>query len=120
MSLLVPWLVFPLVLFLLALGCGLLLEVVTGVRLPGAIVAPVGLAVMIVVAGIATATDATAELATPAVVALATMGLLASPPWRRGTVDRGAVGCAVIVLAVFGAPVLLSGHATFAGYIKLD
>src|SRR5204863_9832141 len=39
---------------------------------------------------------------------------------RHIAVDWWAVGLAVAVFAVFGAPILLSGHATFAGYITLD
>jgi len=35
-------------------------------------------------------------------------------------VDPWALGTAVAVFAVFAAPVVLSGQATFAGYITLD
>ena len=72
---LVAWLVFPLLLGVLALGCGLLLEQVAGVRLPGALLLPAGLSLVVVAAGLATTTEATAGLATPAVVALAAAGL---------------------------------------------
>ena len=68
MSLLVSWVVFPLVLAALATGCGLLVERAAGVRLPGALVPGAGLALIVVVAELATQLDATAELAAPLVV----------------------------------------------------
>jgi hypothetical protein len=121
MSLFVSWIVFPLLLTVLALGCGLLLEEVAGIRLPGVLVVPAGLAVIFVITHFATATDATAELAAPAVLAACIAGMALSPPWRRGGgIDRWAVGLGVCTLAVFSLPVVLSGDATFTGYIKLD
>src|SRR6266542_1750128 len=97
MTMLVAWIVFPLVLTLVALGCGLLLELVAGVRLPGAILPAAGLAVVVVAAHFTTLSDGTAELSAPLVVALATIGLALSPPWRRGRIDGWAVATAVAV-----------------------
>src|SRR6266516_4853901 len=87
MTLLVPWLALPVLLGLLSLGCGLLIEVAAGRRVPGVLLAPAGLALVVVAAQFAVATDVTAQLAAP---------------------------------LVFAAPTVLSGHATWAGYIKLD
>ncbi len=120
MTLLVAWAVFPALLALLALGCGLLLEELTRLRLPGALVLPAGLAVLIVLGQAATAADATAELAVPLMLAAAVAGLVLSPPLRRGRIDPWIVAAAVIVFAVYGAPVVLSGQPTFAGFITLD
>ncbi len=86
----VSWVVFPLVLAVLALGCGLLLEQLTGWLLPGPLVVPAGLAMMIVVASFTTATDATAELTVPVVAFLAVAGVALSFPWREGRVDPWA------------------------------
>jgi hypothetical protein len=119
-TVLVAWVAFPLVLAVLALGCGLLLEQLAGARLPGALVLPCGVAVIVVAAELATATDATAQFATPAVVALTVAGLALALPARAMKLDRWAVASAAGVFAVFAAPVVLSGRATFAGYIKLD
>jgi hypothetical protein len=119
MSLLVCWLVFPLIFGALALGCGLLLERASGITLPGVLLLPVGVAVILVVGSFTTMTDATAELTVPLVIVLAVGGILLSPPWRRRP-DRWAVGAAVAVFAVFAAPIVLSGKATFAGYHALD
>jgi hypothetical protein len=120
MTLLVCWLVFPLVLSVLGLGCGLLLERAAGRRLPGVLLIPAGLALVVVAAHLATATDATAKLAVPLVVVLAVAGIALSPPWRRGPIDWWAAGTAAAVFAVFAAPVVLSGQATVAGYLKLE
>jgi hypothetical protein len=118
-DLLVAWFVFPGVLLALALGCGLLVRRVAGVALPGALLPGAGLALIVVVAGFLTLVDATAELATPAVVALALAGLALG----RGSLGRPspwALAAAGGVFAVYAAPIVLSGEATFAGYIRLD
>lgn len=120
MTLLVAWVVFPLLLGVLALGCGLLLQQVAGVELPSSLLLPCGLAVIVVAAGLATMTGATAQLAAPAVVGLAVVGLALSPPWQSRVVDPWPLAAAGAVFAVFAAPVVLSGEPTFAGYIKLD
>ena len=80
---------------------------------------PAGLTVLVLAAQFATLTDATAELAGPLVIALAVAGLLLRPPWRDRP-EPWALGAAAGVFAVFAAPIVLSGRATFAGYIKLD
>ena len=120
MSLLVCWVAFPLALAAISIGCGLLLEQASGRRLPGALLLPAGLALVIVAAGFATLWDATAELALPLVVGLAVVGFVLAFPWRDRAVDWWAVGAAVATFAVFAAPIVLSGSATFAGYITLD
>src|SRR5687767_12291854 len=119
-DLLVCWLLFPLALTAVSLGCGLLLEQASGIRLPGALLAPAGLAVVLVTAHIATTWDATAPLATPGVLVLAVAGAAFALPLRDRRPDWWAVGTACTIYAVFAAPVVLSGDATFAGYIKLD
>jgi hypothetical protein len=119
-TLLVPWLVFPLVLLALSLGCGLLVRVIADGRLPGALIAPVGLAGVVVVSLFATMSGATAPLAAPALVAFAVVGLLLAIGSPRPRIDWWALGAAVGVFAVYAAPVVLSGEATFPGYIKLD
>ena len=96
-----------------------MLELASGDRLPRPLVLPAGLTVVILAGQFATLADATAELAGPLVVGLAAAGLLLSAPWRARP-DLWAYGAAVGVFAVFAAPIVLSGEATFAGYIKLD
>jgi hypothetical protein len=115
----VAWLVFPLVLALVCFGCGLLLEAGAGTRLPQPLVLPAGLAAVIVIAQITTSTVPRAT--TPVVVAAAVVGFVLRPPWRVSwRALRWPLGAAVAVFALYAAPVVLSGQATFAGYIKLD
>jgi hypothetical protein len=117
----VCWVVFPLVLALLSLGCGLLLERSAGVRLPGAVLLPAGLAVIVVVAELTTKASATAKLTAPLVLVLAIAGVVLDRPWRRrpklGAWPLAAAGAVYIA---YLAPVLLSGEPTFTGFIKLD
>ena len=120
MSLLTPWLLFPLVLGALCVGCGLLLERIASTRLSGALIAPVGFALMIVVAGFTTHTGGTAVLTIPAVVGLAAAGWMSGIRTLRGRRLLVPTQVGAAVFAVFAAPVVLSGGATFAGYIKLD
>ena len=117
---LIAWLVFPLVLVLLAAGCGLLLERACRIELPGLLVVPAGFAVIVVIGQLLTLFDATAELATPAAVALGVLGGGPALIRRIRTIEPWALGCAAAVFLVYGAPILLSGDATFSGYIKLD
>jgi hypothetical protein len=82
-------------------------------------VLPVGFVVVILAGEFATLTGATAQFAAPLTAGLAIAGLLLGPiKWSRP--DLWALGTAIAVFAVFAAPVVLSGEATFAGYIKLD
>ena len=112
MSLFVCWAVFPLVLALLCLGCGLIVRPSADV-----LTLPAGFALVIVVASLATTNKVTAQAAPWLVVALAAAGLGLRRPRRP---DWWAARTAVAVFAAFAAPIVLSGSATFAGYITLD
>ena len=116
----VAWIAFPLVLVALCLGCGLLLEACVGRRLPGALLAPAGFVVLVVLVVLFTSRGETAPLATPAIVLAALAGAALSYPWRGRALDRWALAAALGVFAVYAAPVVLSGHPTLTGYIKLD
>lgn len=120
MDMVVGWVAFPLVLTLLAIGCGGMLEYVSGRPLRGALLAPGGLAVLIVVAHPETLSEATAKLAVPVVVVVAVAGLVLARRRLRARIDPWAAGCALAVFAAYAAPVVLSGHAAIAGYVKLD
>jgi hypothetical protein len=120
MTLFLAWVVFPLVLAVLALGCGFLLERLVGRRLPGALLLPAGFSVILVAASLTTMSSRTADLTSPLVVALAVAGLGLALPFRRRRPDGWALAVAAAVFAVYAAPIVLSGGATFAGYISLD
>ena len=120
MLLLQAWLVFPALLALLSLGLGLLVERIGRTRLPGALLIPTGLAALIVIARAAMSLDATAELATPVVIVGAVAGLVLGRArlWPL-QLDPWATGAALLTFAVFAAPVVLGGSASFAGYTIL-
>jgi hypothetical protein len=116
---LIVWLVFPLLFGGLAWGCGLLLEHACGRTLRGAVRLPAGYALVLVAAGLTTMSSTTATLTVPLVVSLAVAGFGLSWPLRPRP-DPWACGCAAAAYAVYAAPIVLSGSATFAGYITLD
>jgi hypothetical protein len=101
-------------------GVGLLLETIAGRRMPGALLPAAGLAGIIAVGGIIICFPALAELTTAATVALAVAGYAFAWPLKDRPISWWPLAGAAGVYFVFGAPVLLSGDATFAGYIKLD
>ena len=124
------WVVFPVLLSLLCLGCGLLVSALSGRRPSSNLLAPTGFASVVVLAGILTSRGETASLATPA-VALAALAGFVSVAWvsraaggslgiLSRAIDWWALAAAAGVFLAFAFPVLLSGHPTFAGYIKLD
>jgi hypothetical protein len=120
MSLLAAWVLYPLVLAALCAGLGLLVDALCGRRLPGALVLPAGLAAIVVAGGFTTWSDATAALTVPVLCFGAVLGAGLSLPWRFGRPDPWPAALALGVFFVFGAPAILSGDPTFAGFVKLD
>jgi len=118
----VAWVVFPLVLGAISLGLGLLTERLAGGTVAGALLLPLGFAAAVVVSTLLTIVSGTAPLALPAVVALALVGLALEAlfPTRPRRVEGLAWAAALAIFFVYGAPVIDSGAATFAGYAKLD
>lgn len=117
---LIAWLLFPLVLAALALGCGLLLERASGTPLPPPLLLPAGVAVVIAASLFPPLFESTAFLVTPLVIALAAAGYGLAWPFRRLRVDGWAAGVAAVTYVAFAAPVLGLWRRTFAGYVKLD
>jgi hypothetical protein len=114
---------FPLLFWLLAGGCGLLAERLTGTRLPVQLVAPLGFAVLIVVSQFTTWVGAIAPL-TPIVLALlALVGyVLARTSLRARWAARGpwwwlAPAAAIAVYVLVAAPEIVAGRPTFSGYL---
>jgi len=87
---------------------------------PPALLLPLGFVVVSLLAQFALLFHPTVFLATPAVAVCALAGFALSFPFDLRRLDRFAAGAAAGVYAVFAAPFVLSGRATFGGYIKLD
>ena len=120
MDMLGSWVLFPVLLTALAVGWGAVVEALSGRRLPAALLPAVGFAAIVVAGGFLTLADATAELTTPFVAAVAAAGLALVVLRRRPRPNGWAAAAAAAVFAVYAAPIVLSGEATFAGYIRLD
>jgi hypothetical protein len=117
----VAWVLFPLVLLAVCVGCGLAVERVAGWRLPGALIASMGLALVIVTATLLTYEASTAPFTTAAVVALALVGYVSSTGRiRQLRLEPWTLAVGLSVFAVLAAPVVLSGNAAFLGYFVLN
>lgn len=108
------WLLVPLVLALLCGGIGRLLARET---VPAPFVPGLGLAGLIVVSGLLTIADWSAELAAPVCAVLAAVGWILGP---RPRVDRWLVTVAGLAFVLAAWPSVGSGQGSVAGYIKLD
>ncbi len=117
---LTSWVLFPLVLAALCVGWGWLLVSVLRVRIPGALVPCLGMAGLVIVGQFLTYADFTAELTTPLLTTGAAVGLVLGVRRALSLPPAWALVAAGGVLAVYAAPIVLSGEATFAGFIKLD
>lgn len=114
------WVLFPIVGLLACAGVGLLVQHVSRTRLPGALIVPVGFAGVIALTQTTTLWSVTAELSAPVVVLAALAGAwLARRAGERPRPDGWLLAAALAVFAVHGAPVILTGQATFTGYTVL-
>jgi hypothetical protein len=120
-SLVVAWLAFPLLLSVLAFGCGLLVRRIAGLDVPAALIPPLGLATIIVVGQLSTSFGATAKLTSPLVVVVAVTGLVVSRGDIRSSLPaRPELVAAIAVYVVLAVPIVALGEATIAGYLKLE
>jgi hypothetical protein len=114
---LLAWVWAPAVLYVLLLGLGLLADAVLRTELPGSLLAPLGLALCIVVVTPIYKFGGTAAVAAPLAIVGALVGFLLA---RDGLATRVRPGpaalSAIVVYLLYLAPVALSGHATWAGY----
>src|SRR5271166_5437572 len=108
----VAWALFPLVLLVVCVGCGLAVERVAGWRMPGALLPSVGLALVIVAAELMTYMGSTARFTTAVVVLLAVAGYASSVGrLRELRPDPWPLAVGLGEFAVFAAPVVLSSNA---------
>jgi hypothetical protein len=88
--------------------------------MPTALLPAAGLAALTAVGGLITCFPSIAEVTTAASVALAVAGYALAWPLGGRSFSWWPLLAAAGVFFVYGAPVILSGEATFTGYIKLD
>jgi hypothetical protein len=114
---------FPLLFWLLSLGCGLLVERLTGARLPALLIMPLGFGTLIVVSQFTTWWGPTAPLSPIVVLVLALLGfaLAREELCERWRTRRGGwwwgVGAGVVAYLIVAAPVIACGRPTFTGYL---
>jgi hypothetical protein len=118
-DLLVSWAAFPLLGLIVCTGCGLLIRSLVGDRIEAPLVPVAGYATVVIVGEFLTLSGSTAKLTTPVVATLAVLGL-ALGLRRPAAIQPWAMVAAVGAFAVLAAPIVLSGQATIAGFIKLD
>lgn len=119
MDLFGAWLLGPLLVLIATIGLSLIVERLAGFAVAWPLRPGLGLAAMIVLAQFGTISSATAELTLPATFALGALGIVLG---MRRLERPGAAGiaAAVVVFALLAAPFVVSGQATWAGYLKLD
>jgi hypothetical protein len=118
MTFVIATILFPALVAVLALGTGLLIDRVAGGAVPGALLVPLGLGGLVVVAELFAWQSATGSLTPVALLVCGIAGFavgfprLASlrPNWWLIAASLGAY-------VALCAPVLLSGHVTMAGYL---
>ena len=118
LPLIVSWVLLALVLTAVGVGWGALVERLAGEQV-GVLLIPLGLASALVLAALLTAWSTIAPAAVPVVGVGTVLGLAIAWSTHRRIAKWPALA-ALGALLVYGAPVLLSGSATFAGYVRLD
>ncbi len=111
------WVLCPLVLYLIAVGLGLLGERAARIELPDALLAPVGGCLAIVVSVVVLKLGGAGAALGISLAGLALAGLVVARDrsWRR--LLPGWAGIAgLLALALYLAPVVLSGHWNWLGY----
>ena len=114
-------LVYPCLLAGLCLGCGLLIDRLSGRVLPGALLAPVGGALLIAVSQLMTYDSSLAPATPTAMVALALLGYAVEAPRLRRALPAmrpgdPALWLPVLVYGVALAPVLVAGRPSFSAF----
>jgi hypothetical protein len=105
-----------------SLGCGLIVEFASGRRLPAGLTLPTGFAAVVVLSAFPPLFGSTARLGAPLILGLAVVGFGLALVFRAETprFDVWAGAAAAGAYLSYAAPTVLSGRATFDGYIKLD
>jgi hypothetical protein len=126
-SFLSAWVVFPLVLLVASVGCGLLVRAASGGQLSTLLLTPVGFALVVAICAFATSYGWLAPLAGPIVAVFALAGfalhLRGRPSLRLPSGARGRwlwpLLAAAIAFSAIGGPVFLTGRVGWTGYTRI-
>ncbi len=120
------WVLFPCVLLLASVGCGLLVRRLAAGELSTLLVAPTGFALVVVICAFACSYGWLAQAAGPIVAVVAVVGLLLelrSRSPRVAALSRSAwiwpALAALVAFAAVGAPVFLTGRVGWTGYTRI-
>jgi len=118
MTFLIVAVLYPLLFALLALGAGLLVDRAAGGTIPGILLVPFGVALLVVAGELMSYAEPTARLIPVIAALLAVAGLvIGRRRLRPREVDPWAVGAAVATYVIVCAPVLFAGRPTMPGYL---
>jgi hypothetical protein len=132
-SFLSAWVLFPVVLLVASLGCGLLVRRAAGGELSALLLVPVGFALVVVISAFATSYGWLTPAAAPilAVAAVAGLGLEARArglAWKTLRPQRPSLAdgawlwpalAALLAFGVVGGPVFLTGEVGWTGYTRI-
>lgn len=118
MTFVIATILFPALVAALALGGGLLVDRVSGGALPGALLVPLGLGLLVVVAELFAWHSATGTLTPFALLVCGIAGYaLGIPRLRALRPNWWLIAASLGAYVALCAPVLLHGHVTMAGYL---
>jgi hypothetical protein len=110
--------VFPALVATLAIGAGLLADRASGGLLPGVLVAPIGLAALVVVAELFAWSGTTSQLTPVALVVVGVAGYaIGFRRLRAARLDAWPIAATLGVYLMVCAPVILAGRVTLPGYL---
>jgi hypothetical protein len=125
-SFLSAWVLFPLVLVLASLGCGLLVRRIAAGELSLLLVAPVGFALVVAICSFATSYGWLAPAGGPIVAVVALLGLALEARGRPMSLPRLRPGAwiwpviaALVAFTAVGGPVFLTGSVGWTGYTRI-
>jgi hypothetical protein len=125
-SFLSAWVLFPCVLLLASVGCGLLIRRLAVGELSTLLVAPTGFALVVVICAFACSYSWLAEAAGPIVAVVAIAGLALELRARSPRSSRRPSAswawpalAALVAFAAIGAPVFLTGQVGWTGYTRI-
>jgi hypothetical protein len=125
-SFLGAWVLFPLVMLVASVGCGMLVRAASGGELSALLVTPVGFALVVIICAFATSYGWLTPAAAPLVVVATVAGFALEARARGISAPRPRLGAwawpvlaALVAFAAVGGPVFLTGEVGWTGYTRI-